>query len=148
MNTKKIKKRWKKFEKKITEIQNQIEPIKKEAEEYRKKEDELLCKLDSFYSKIANLERAIEVIETVESYRDFIVTHISFEEVKDFLFTKQNLVFCYNENGEYSRLTTENCTKTSKVLDMRQIYEICFETNLNEEERMLKIVEQFNDFTN
>lgn len=125
----------------MEEIRNQLKPIQKEIEEYKNKEDELLLKYYKF-------KGAIQAIETVESYRDFIVTHISFEEVKDFLFTKQNLVFCYNENGEYSRLTTENCTKTSKVLDMRQIYEICFETNLNEEERMLKIVEQFNDFTN
>lgn len=125
----------------MEEIRNQLNPIQKEIEEYKNKEDELLLKYYKF-------KGAIQAIETVESYRDFIVTHISFEEVKDFLFTKQNLVFCYNENGEYSRLTTENCTKTSKVLDMRQIYEICFETNLNEEERMLKIVEQFNDFTN
>ena len=125
----------------MEEIRNQLKPIQKEIEEYKNKEDELLLKYYKF-------KGAIEVIETVESYRDFIVTHISFEEVKDFLFTKQNLVFCYNENGEYSRLTAGNCTKTSKVLDMRQIYEICFETNLNEEERMLKIVEQFNDFTN
>ena len=125
----------------MEEIRNQLKPIQKEIEEYKNKEDELLLKYYKF-------KGAIQAIETVESYRDFIVTHISFEEVKDFLFTKQNLVFCYNENGEYSRLTTENQTKTSKVLDMRQIYEICFETNLNEEERMLKIVEQFNDFTN
>jgi hypothetical protein len=60
----------------------------------------------------------------------------------------------YNEKGGgviNLKYSTENYwskfnSETSKVLDMRDVYEICFEKEISEEERTVKIIQKFDDF--
>ena len=98
--------------------------------------------------------RGIQVIDTIQSYRHHVVTH-SFSSTMRFLMERKNAVFVYNENGGWKfDLFNDGDSKpwayidpeTSKVIDMRKIYEICFEKQTNEEEQKLKIIQKFDDF--
>ena len=144
------------FQKKFTEIKPKYETLKEQLNELETKRKELTDKLEHHHSEISKLKGALDAIEMVKGFRFSVRTKDTFKQLKCFLFDNAHYIMYYNENGGgvinlKLYCSTENIwskfnSETSKVLDMRDVFEICFEKEISEEERTVKIIQKFDDF--